>query len=125
MSALFALNLGLRFLLELAALGAAGYWGFASFDGWPMKLLCGIGVPLVMAAAWGIFRVPGDGGPPLVTVPSQLRLALEFVFFALAVTLLHRAGQPGLAYGFIALLLVNYGIDHERTLRFLLGRGAP
>ena len=62
------LNLVLRFLLELAALVAAGYWGFGAFDGWPLRVLAGIGVPFVLAAAWGVFRVPGDGGPPVVVV---------------------------------------------------------
>lgn len=124
MSALYAINLGLRFVLELAALGAMGYWGFTGFDDWPAKLLLGIGLPLAMAAAWGIFRVPGDGGPPIVVTAPQVRLALEAVFFALAITLLHRASQHSLSYLFLALVVINYGIDHERTVRFLLGRGA-
>lgn len=123
MSGLVAANLALRFLLELAALVAVGYWGFTSFPDWPMKLLAGIGLPLVMAAAWGIFRVPGDGGDPIVVVPTQVRLALEFVFFAVAVSLLHRSGQHWLAWAFLALVLVNYAIDYDRTIRFLAGRG--
>lgn len=121
MSGLVVANLALRFLLELAALGAVGYWGFSAFESWPMKLLAGLGLPLVMAAAWGIFRVPGDGGDPIVAVPAQLRLALEFVFFAVAITLLHRSGQQMLAYVFLALVVLNYSIDHDRTWRFLTG----
>lgn len=122
MSPLIAANLGLRFLLELAGLAAAGYWGFATFDNWPMKLICGIGLPLVMATVWGVFRVPNDGGPPTVRVAPRVRLALEFVFFALAVGLLHRSGQETLSYVFVGLLLVNYGIMHDRTWRLLTGR---
>jgi hypothetical protein len=123
MSALVVANLALRFLLELAALGAAGYWGFTAFADWPLQLLAGIGLPLVMAAAWGIFRVPNDGGAPIVLVPPQLRLALEVVFFVLAVTLLHRTGQQRLAWVFLGLVLLNYAIDYDRTIRLLTGRG--
>lgn len=123
MSGIGIANLALRFLLELAALAAVGYWGFTTLESWPMKLLGGLGLPLLMAAAWGIFRVPGDGGAPVVAVPTQLRLALEFVFFAVAVILLHRSGQKVPAYVFTALIVLNYGIDHERTWRFVTGRG--
>jgi hypothetical protein len=122
MTGLLTANLVLRFLLELAALVAVGYWGFRGFDSWPVKLLAGIGLPLLMAAAWAIFRVPGDGGDAIVVVPGQLRLALEFVFFALAILLLHRSGQPILALVFLALVAVNYSIDFDRTLRLLTGR---
>lgn len=122
MSVLVVANLALRFVLELAALVAVGYWGFTAFPDWLMKLLAGIGLPLVMAAAWGIFRVPGDGGDPIVVVPTQARLALEFVFFALAVMLLHRSGQHWLAWVLLGLVLLNYAIDYDRTLRLLTGR---
>lgn len=124
MSGLVIANLALRFLLELAALGAVGYWGFSASHSWLVKLVAGIGLPLVMAAAWGIFRVPGDGGDPIVAVPTQVRLALEFVVFALAVTLLHRSGQQTLAWVLLALVLVNYAIDYDRTIRFLTGRAS-
>ena len=124
MSALIAANLVLRFLLELAALFAAGFWGFSRFGDWPMKLLCGIGVPVLMAAAWGIFRVPGDGGPPLVVTPPQARLLLEVVFFGLAIWLLREAGQPTASNLLLVLVLINYAISWERTWAFLMGRGA-
>jgi hypothetical protein len=122
MKPIFAANLVLRFLLELAGLWAAGYWGFATFDNWPLKLLFGIGLPLVMATAWGVFRVPNDGGAPKVRVAPQVRLALEAVFFTLAVGLLAQSGQTLLALVFVALLVVNYGILHDRTWRLLTGR---
>jgi hypothetical protein len=124
MSGLGGANLVLRFLLELAALGAVGYWGFSSFEEWPLKLLAGIALPVVMAVVWGVFRVPGDGGAPVVAVPTQARLILEFVFFALAIFLLDRSGQRAPALVFLALVLLNYGIDYDRTIRFLSGRNS-
>lgn len=122
MNPIFAANLVLRFLLELAGLWAAGYWGFTTFDTWPMKLLCGIGLPVLMATVWGVFRVPNDGGAPKVRVAPQVRLALEVVFFTLAVGLLALSGQAMLALVFVGLLVINYGILHDRTWRLLTGR---
>lgn len=117
-----AANLVLRFFLEILALVAAGYWGFATFDSWPVRILAGVGVPLLMAAAWGTFRVPGDGGPPIVTVSGRIRLALEFVFFVLAVWLLALAGQGQLAFIFAVVLIIHYAVGYERTLDFLTRR---
>jgi hypothetical protein len=48
-------NLALRFLLELCALGALGYWGFKTGGGLIAKIGLGIGAPLVAAVVWGTF----------------------------------------------------------------------
>ena len=117
-----AANLVLRFILEILALVAAGYWGFVAFGSWPVRILAGVGVALLMAAAWGTFRVPGDGGPPIVTVSGRTRLALEFAFFALAVWLLAMAGQGRLAVIFAVVLVIHYAVGYERTLDFLTRR---
>ena len=42
-------NLALRFLLELCALGALGYWGFKTGGGAVAKITLSIGAPLVAA----------------------------------------------------------------------------
>lgn len=117
------LNLGLRFVLELLALIAVGYWGFATQQDWLPRILCGVGVPLLMAVAWGAFRVPGDGGEPLVITPPRLRLLLEAVFFGLAVVLFYAAGQKTYAVVFLVVVLIHYGVDYRRTSSFLAGVG--
>jgi Protein of unknown function (DUF2568) len=43
------LNLGLAFLLELAVLAAAGYWGFTLHSPTAVRVLIGIGSPLLLA----------------------------------------------------------------------------
>jgi hypothetical protein len=59
------INLALRFLLELAALYFIGRWGWVQYDGiW--RYILAIGLPLVAATIWGVFRVPDDGGAPVV-----------------------------------------------------------
>lgn len=120
-----AANLVLRFVLECCGLVAAGTWGFATLDGWPLRVLAGIGMPVVMAAAWGVFRIPNDGGPPVVEVAPRVRLAIEVVFFGLALVLLAAAGQGGLAVAFLVVLLINYAVGYERTLALIAGRLPP
>ena len=78
------LNLAFRFFLELAGLFAIGYWGWHTGQGWQRWLLM-LGVPLIAAALWGIFRVENDPGRAPVRVPGALRLALELAYFAFAV----------------------------------------
>ena len=51
-------NLLLRFLLELCALGALGYWGFKTGNATITKIVLGVGAPLVAAVVWGIFVSP-------------------------------------------------------------------
>ncbi len=48
-------NLALRFLLELCALGALDYWGFETGGGAVAKILLGIGTPLVAAVNYANF----------------------------------------------------------------------
>jgi hypothetical protein len=95
-----------RFLLELAALFALGYWGWTQHAG-VLRLLLAIGVPLVAAAAWGTFRVPGQHGKGLVAVPGPVRLLLEFVFFA----------AWALVFG--VLVVAHYAASYDYVLTLL------
>jgi hypothetical protein len=54
-------NLALRFLLELCALVALGYWGFRTGSGLFAKIGLGIGVPLLTIMIVKDSRVPADG----------------------------------------------------------------
>ena len=108
------LNLGLRLLLEVAGLVALGYWGWTQPAGiW--RPVLGLGLPLLAAALWGIFRVPEDTGKGLVAVRGLLRLLLEFCFFAAGAGLLLAAGQSFLALVFAALVVFHYAISYDRV----------
>ncbi|MBA2755682.1 MAG: YrdB family protein, partial [Chloroflexia bacterium] len=48
------LNLGIRFILELCALSALGYWGFTSPDGLVAKVIVVSGTPLLPAVGCGL-----------------------------------------------------------------------
>lgn len=118
------LNLGIRFLLELAALGAMGYWGWSTRqDGW--RWLIAIGVVVLAASAWGVFRVPGDPGDAPVAVPGVVRLLLEALFFGFAIWGLFQTGPASWATVFLIVTLVHYALSSDRLLALFLGRTPP
>lgn len=118
-----ALNLGLRFLLELAALGAMGVWGWSAATG-VLRYGLAIGLPLLAAVAWGTFAVPDDpsrGGTPVVVVPGAVRLVLELAFFGAAAWALRDLGRPQLGLGFAIVVALHYAVAYPR-IAWLLQR---
>ncbi len=116
MTSLKYANLALHFLLELCALAALSFWGFQAGGGWLVKILLGIGMPLLVAFAWGTFRVPNDPGRAPVPVPGPLRLLLELVFFGSATAGLVAAGRTTLAWVFGLAVVVNYALMCDRLV---------
>ncbi|MCA9936730.1 MAG: YrdB family protein [Ardenticatenaceae bacterium] len=115
------LNLLLRFLLELAALTALGYWGWQQADG-ALAYMWAIGLPVVTAVLWATFAVPNDpsrSGKAPVPVPGLLRLLLELLVFGTAVAALYSAGArlPGLLLG--GITAIHYGLSVDR-LKWLI-----
>ena len=103
MAAIKAVNAAVRFLLELCALGALGYWGFRTGSATAVKIALGIGTPVVAAVLWMIFGAPG--------APRQLHgpwhLALEVLILGGAALALYAAGKHVLALTFAAVIVVN------------------
>jgi hypothetical protein len=97
------INLGLRFLLELAALAALGYWGFTTGPSGLVRLGLCVGTPLVAAAVWGAFIAPKAPYPPA----RPIRLLLEVLVFGSAALALVLAGQTLIGLFFAALVLAN------------------
>ncbi len=115
------LNLALRFLLELAALASAGYWGWTERQGvW--RVVWGIGLPLALAVLWGTFRVNGDPGDAPVPVPGAVRLLLELGVFATAVILLAAADQPRWAVILGVVVVAHYVASYDRIAWLLKQR---
>lgn len=110
------LNLALRFLLELAALVALGFWGWhadSRIPGWLLMLA----VPLLAAVMWGTFAVPGDpsrSGKALIPVPGPIRLALELTIFATAISALFQIGALRLGWIMSILVLLHYTLSYNR-----------
>lgn len=119
-------NLAARFLLEIAAVSALAFWGWA-WGGWYRWPLA-IGLAVIAMAVWAIFRTPGDGtsGPGLVATPGPGRLALELALFALAVAALLTAQANERAVWFALVLgvvaVVHYTLSWDRVRWLLTGR---
>jgi hypothetical protein len=96
-------NLALRFALELAGLAAFGYWGFVVPDDLRLKVLLGLGVPILAAVLWRLFASPRATVP----LPVGVKLAFEFAWFGAAATGLAHAGRPWLAVVLVVLYSVN------------------
>jgi hypothetical protein len=94
-----------------------GYWGWTQHTG-ILQILLGIGVPVLAAVLWGVFRVPGEPGDAPVSVRGWVRL-LELGLFAVAVVLLASAGQTTTAIIFGGLVLLEYAVSYDRIRRYL------
>ncbi len=98
-------NLALRFLLEVCALGALGYWGFHLDRGPLMKIAMGIGAPLLAAVLWGTFVAP----KATMALAWPFHLLLQVGIFGVAVAALAAAGRPQLA-GWLGVVMMINGI---------------
>jgi Protein of unknown function (DUF2568) len=97
------INLALRFLLELCALVALGYWGFETGNGAIAKVALGIGAPLVAAVGWGVFVAPRAP----VDLPGLVVLLLQVLVFGSAVAGLTATGHRTLALVFAVVVVIN------------------
>ncbi len=115
------LNLALRFLLELSALFAMGYWGWSAAQG-IFRFVLAAGIPLLAAFLWGSVRQPEDAPQQkhvLFPVHGSVRLLLEFLFFGFAVWGLYKANAPRQANILAAVVLFHYVISYDRVGRLL------
>jgi hypothetical protein len=91
------------FLLELAALFSYGFWGFHLERGWIVKILFGIGTPLVVAVLWGMFVSPKATYP--VSIP--LKILIQSAVFLGAAIALYSSGQRNAAILFANVALLE------------------
>ncbi|RZU71842.1 uncharacterized protein DUF2568 [Micromonospora kangleipakensis] len=95
--------LALIFLLELAMLAAAAWWGFTLDAGWSVRLLAGLGAPLLIAVVWGTFCSPRA----TVSLPAPAKMAVQAACFVTGGVLLALAGHPVPAVLLVALWAVD------------------
>lgn len=110
------INLAFRFLLEVAALLAIGYWGWSTSAG-VLRFVLALGLPIIAAVLWGTFRVPNDAsssGKAPVPIPGILRLLLELALFAFAVWALYDAGAVQLSWVLGLAVVVHYALSYDR-----------
>ena len=106
---MLAINMGLRFVLELCALGALGYWGFTTGAGTIGKIVLGLGAPILAAVLWGMFVAPKAVRP----LHDPAKLLVELVVFGGAAAGLFAAGKPFWA----GVQLVVYGANRWLLVR--------
>lgn len=115
------INLTVRFLLELAALAALGYWGWTQHDGWE-RWLWAIGLPLITAVIWGTFAVPNDpsrSGEAPIPVPGIVRLIIELCIFSGAVLALVASDRIYAGAILAAITIIHYAVSYDRILWLL------
>jgi len=117
------LNLGLRFLLELAALVSFGFWGWSLTTGW-MRFALALATPIAAAIVWGLFNVPGDrsrSGAAPIPVRGIVRLIVELAFFALAAWALTGSGHPAIGIVLAVAVAIHCAISYDR-IAWLIAR---
>lgn len=117
------INLAFRFLFELYALYAMGYWSSRFFPG-RVGIIFVILIPLIAAIVWGVFRIPSESpkGRAPVAVPGWMRLLIEAAFFGFAVWGLFNAGAIQASTLFGIALLVHYALSYDRLIALLSQR---
>ena len=100
-----ALALTVRFLLELAALGALAWWGVRTGETPAAKVLLGAGAPLAAAVVWGAFVAPKAA----IAVPGAVHVALQLAVLGAAVVALVAIGEVTTAQALAATALLNAG----------------
>jgi hypothetical protein len=109
----------LRALLEVAAVLAYGYWGWAVHAG-SEAYAWALGAMVVAWIVWDVFRVPGDGDlKPAVPVPGWVRLVIEAAYFTGVTTALMATGVPELGIAFAILVAIHYTVTHRRLVWLL------
>ena len=117
MAALKGANLTLRFVLEVCAIFAMGYWGWHAHSGLSRWLMV-IAAPAAWIALWGLFGSP----KARVDLSAPAHLGFEIVMAGVAAVALYVAGRPELAVGFAVVCVVNrllgwvWGQNRESTL---------
>lgn len=110
-------NLGLRFVLEVAAL--AGLAAAASRLGsGPVRWIALVAVPVAAAVVWGVFNVlddPSRSGAAPVEVNGVTRLALELTILLGGAAAVALAVRPVFGVAFAAAIVGHYIVSLDRV----------
>ena len=110
------INLGIRFLLEIAMLGAASVWG-ANFGNGMNSYVFAVGLPLALMIIWGVFAVPNDpsrSGNAPIPISGWIRLILELAIFAFGSWALIDLGYELSGWVLLSITTVHYLVSYDR-----------
>jgi hypothetical protein len=102
-SPLHAVNLTLRFCLELAALAALAWSGTQAGSSTVVHVVLAIAAPLAAAVVWGLFVAP----KARVQVSEEARLVIELAVFVAAAAALAAAWRVWPAIGFAGIAIAS------------------
>ncbi len=84
-------------------LAAVSYWGFKTHSSWAMKILFGIGLPILMALLWSYFMAPRSTHR-LSGIPFTI---MDFILLGSGAAALYVSGQNTLAWVYAVVLVVS------------------
>ena len=102
-----AANLAFAFGMELAALGALGWWGARTGDGIIVKIVLAIGIPAAAAVLWALFAAPAA----TYSVPA-LTVATKILVFGAASLALWQVDHRIAAVAFPIVVIANLAVIH-------------
>ena len=102
-----AANLGLRFLLELGALAAVGYWGWKSGDGL-LSWVLAIGAIAAVIAVWALFVSPKH----TIETSKQVGFAIELAVWLAAGAALYTTGHEALGLAFAGISMASGALNY-------------
>ncbi|MFF4773601.1 YrdB family protein [Microtetraspora fusca] len=97
-------NLALMFFLELGVLVSVGYWGFTLAAPLAVRILAGLGAPVVFATLWGLFAAANGARFKL---HGLARAAFEIAWFGGGAAALVASGLVTGGTVFAILYVVN------------------
>jgi hypothetical protein len=102
-----AANLGLRFLLELGALAAVGYWGWKTGDGLLGWVLAIAAVGAVVTV-WALFVSPKH----TIETSKQLAFAIEVAVWLAAGAALYTTGHEAFGLAFAGISMASGALNY-------------
>ncbi|MHC9537377.1 YrdB family protein [Dellaglioa sp. BT-FLS60] len=102
MTKLAALNLGVRFLIEVMTFIIIVCVGFSEFS-MPFNILLGIVLPLIFVVLWAFFVAPKSSYKSNIIV----RLIIELVIFSTTTILIYQTVSIKLGIIYCILVLIN------------------
>ena len=102
----------------MAALVITAMWGWHCSADWK-RYLFAIGLPVLAATIWGVFRIPNDPKPAPVEVRGIVRLVYELFLFGFASWALNNMGYTVACYIMAGTTVISYTTGYDRTLKML------
>ena len=96
-------NLALRFTTEMAGIAAGAYAGFQVAAPLPVRVAVGLGAAIGAIAAWAALVAPSNANG----IPPLTKDLIGSVILLGTAGALAWAGQPQLAIGFAAVVVLN------------------